>query len=48
MHLNRKNQTIPELCLNFHELLQILFINILEVMSPENTLPFVGQKLLFF
>ena len=32
MHLNFKNHTHLELCLSFHELLQQLYINILEVM----------------
>ena len=48
MHLNRKKQTIPELCLNFNELLQKIFINILEVRSLEKNLPFFfGKKYVF-
>ena len=48
MHMNRKKQTISELCLKFHELLQKIYVNMLEVRSPEKTLPFFGQKYVFF
>ena len=42
MHMNRKKQTISELCLKFHELLQKIYVNMLEVRSPEKALPFFG------
>ena len=44
MHLNRKKQMIPELCLNFNELLQKKNINILEVRSLEKLYRLLGQK----
>ena len=47
MHLNRKKYTIPELCLNFHELLQKIYVIILEVRSPEKTLQVFGKKKVF-
>ena len=46
--MNRKKQTISELCLKFHELLQKIYVNMLEVRSPEKTLQFFGQKYVFF
>ena len=48
MHLNRKMQTIPELCLNFNYLLQKLYINIFEVRSPGKALQFFLSKICIF
>ena len=44
MHMNCKKQTISELCLNFYELLQKKYVNMLEVRSLEKTILFLKKK----